>query len=174
MAPHSLWANFSLSIHPWILSIALFCHLPRSWPPFFPLPQCLICHLTSFTLFLLLMLILAVTSLFLSLSLSSSHAWHWSHSSSFWLPRAPMLARVCGLCPWKEVRWISSSLKGLSSSCLCVYAHARLCVCVFGDGELMLFPNVCIKAQGRMLYAYVCVCVHVCVHGGGTMHVPPC
>ena len=58
----------SLSADPWVLSIPPFYHLLQSWLPLFPPPQCLICHMTSFTLFLpLSLLILGVTSRFLPL-----------------------------------------------------------------------------------------------------------
>lgn len=104
------------------------------------------------------MLILAVNSLFLSLFISRLTlvtllllvlASQSPHAS-------PMLVCVCGLCPWTEVKWISYSLKCLSSSCcLCVCLY----VCLRMESKCYFQMCAFIKAQGRVLYAYMCVTV---------------
>ena len=65
----------------------------------------------------------------LSLSPSRQLVFDTGHTlpPRFGFPEPPMLVCVCRLCPWTEVRRVSYSLKGLSSSCCCVYA----CVCVY-------------------------------------------
>lgn len=119
-----------------------------------PLPQCLICHLTSFMLSPPPHVDLGSH---FPLSLLSSFAWHWPRSSSsFWLPRAPTLFCVCGLCSWTEVKSEGSLFKLCAcmfiESCyfrLCTYNSSRmwlvcLYLCVISlpteEGPHMLFP----------------------------------
>lgn len=106
-----------------------------------PLPQCLICHLTSFMLSLLLTLILAVTSLFLSfhLLLDTGH----SRPPRFGFPEPPRCFVSVGYA--LEQR---SSLKGLFSSCVRVCSWIESCY---------FWMCALIIAQECELYACICV-----------------
>lgn len=158
LLPQSLYfaANlfhFTFGFSP--LLFVIFLNLSLS---VFPLPQFLICQLTSFMLFLLLMLILAATSLILSplhRMLDTGH----SPPPCFGFPELP--------CWFVSVGYVLEKRSGgfppvwrVSPQAVCVH----MCVSLLEMASKWYFEMlVFIKAQGCMhVYVYVCVCLSVC------------
>lgn len=157
LLPQSLYfaANlfhFTFGFSP--LLFVIFLNLSLS---VFPLPQFLICQLTSFMLFLLLMLILAATSLILSplhRMLDTGH----SPPPCFGFPELP--------CWFVSVGYVLEKRSGgfppvwrVSPQAVCVH----MCVSLLEMASKWYFEMlVFIKAQGCM-HVYVYVCVSVCL-----------